>query len=293
MELFQWAQNPWGQEILVRISWNLLWLTIIAALLFLGLHLFLRRRWAGRASEQATVSSSVSTGVPERVQRHSAVSRWFHWTMALAMLVLLFTGFLPVVGIQFAWVTIHWIAGLVLLATILFHIVHASFWQKLGNIFWISGRELKSWWREMGAAVGRGAPPAEKSGKYPVDHKFYHYAVMVAGLVAVASGLLMMVRVDTPFWARDPYMLSDATWGLVYVLHGLSGVALVGLTITHVYFAILPEKRWITLSMIFGWISRGEYVEHFDPSEWTPSAAPDTPRGAGEVSEAPVVSQQS
>lgn len=293
MQFFQWTRNPWGQEVLVRISWDLLWLTIVATLLFVALHLFLRRRWIAKTSGHGAARSSSAVGLRERVQRHSAVSRWFHWIMAVAMLVALFTGFLPIVGIQFAWVTMHWIAGLVLLGTILFHIVHASFWQKLGNIFRISGREMKAWWHEMRAAVGRGAPPTVKPGKYPVDHKFYHYAVMVAGLVAIVSGVLMMVRVDTPFWPRNPYLLTDATWGLVYALHGLSGVALVGLTVTHVYFAILPEKRWITLSMIFGWISHGEYTEHFDPNEWTPTVVPDAPRASAEVSKTPAVSQQS
>ncbi len=36
------------------------------------------------------------------------------------MLTLLFTAFLPRVGIQFNWVTYHWIAGTVLTLSILF-----------------------------------------------------------------------------------------------------------------------------------------------------------------------------
>ncbi len=34
--------------------------------------------------------------------------------MAAAMFTLLFTAFLPKVGVQFDWVTYHWIAGTVL-----------------------------------------------------------------------------------------------------------------------------------------------------------------------------------
>ena len=63
-------------------------------------------------------------------------------------------------------------------------------------------------------------------------------------------------------------MLSDATWGLTYVLHGMAGVALVGLVIAHVYFAVRPEKWWITKSMILGWITRRQYLEHHDPDRW-------------------------
>jgi hypothetical protein len=35
-----------------------------------------------------------------------------------------------------------------------------------------------------------------------------------------------------------------------------------------VYFAIRPEKWWITKSMIFGWITRRQYIEHHEPERW-------------------------
>jgi hypothetical protein len=38
--------------------------------------------------------------------------------------------------------------------------------------------------------------------------------------------------------------------------------------IAHVYFAVRPEKRWITKSMIVGWITRRQYLEHHDPDRW-------------------------
>ena len=63
-------------------------------------------------------------------------------------------------------------------------------------------------------------------------------------------------------------LLRDTTWGLVYVSHGLAGVALVGLVIAHVYFAVRPEKWWITKSMLLGWITRRQYLEHHDPHRW-------------------------
>ena len=54
----------------------------------------------------------------------------------------------------------------------------------------------------------------------------------------------------------------------MYVVHGISGVALFALIITHIYFAIRPDKWWITKSMIYGFIGRDKYVENFDPSRW-------------------------
>ena len=48
-----------------------------------------------------------------------------------------------------------------------------------------------------------------------------------------------------------------ATAGIVYVTHGLAGVSLVGLVIAHIYFALRPEKLWITKAMVFGYITQG------------------------------------
>ena len=51
---------------------------------------------------------------PARVVRYRLLERLYHWTIAAAVLTLLGTGFLPVLGWKFEWVTAHWIAGLVL-----------------------------------------------------------------------------------------------------------------------------------------------------------------------------------
>ena len=42
----------------------------------------------------------------------------------------------------------------------------------------------------------------------------------------------------------------------------------VGLTIAHIYFALRPEKLWITKAMLFGTISRRDYLMHHDPNRW-------------------------
>ena len=93
--------------------------------------------------------------------------------------------------------------------------------------------------------------------------------------------MFMMVRVRTPLFTRNPYLFGDATWGGIYVTHGLAGVGLVGLVIAHVYFAVRPEKWWITKSMIFGWVTRREYLEHHEPSRWVVAGA-ETPAKSSE-----------
>ena len=85
----------------------------------------------------------------------------------------------------------------------------------------------------------------------------------------------MMFRVRTIFFPRNPYLFSDMTWGLMYVLHGLAGVGLIALVMVHVYFAVRPEKLHITKSMIFGSMRREFYLKEHDPERWvveTPSS---------------------
>lgn len=280
MDFFQWAANPWGEDVLVRISWDLLYASAIAGAAFLIAHALYIQFWVPRQpATTAPVSPQAAARVPERVPRHSLTSRLFHWVMAASMLVLLFTGFLPVIGVQFDWVTIHWVAGLVLIGSILFHIVHATFWQDLWAV-WISGRDIRHSIQRFRRALGqRDVPAPPKHEKYPVENKLYHHIIVVTGVAAMITGVLMMFRVETPFLTRDPYMYSDQTWGWVYVLHGVSAVALVALVMAHVYFAIRPEKLWITKSMIFGWIDKHHYLEHHDPDRWavTPKNPPAMP----------------
>jgi hypothetical protein len=77
-----------------------------------------------------------------------------------------------------------------------------------------------------------------------------------------------MARVRNFMISRNPYLLADTTWGFTYVLHGLAGVGLVGLVIAHVYFAVRPEKWWITKAMLVGYITRRQYLMHHDTRRW-------------------------
>jgi len=273
MDFFQWGQDPWGRQVLIHISWDLLWASAILGVAFIVLHLLYRRLWAPKpASEPAADAVEQTPSLPERVLRHPLAARLFHWLMAACMFFLLATAFLPVVGIQFSWVTIHWIAGLVLIGSVIFHIIHSVFWQDLKSI-WISLEELREGLGRAVQAFGKSVPP-ERPGKYPLANKLYHHIVLLATVGVIATGLLMMAKVPTPFWARNPYLLSPQSWGIVYVVHGLCGVALVTLIMAHIYFAVLPEKRWATLSMLVGWIGRQDYLRYFDPRRWVVTSRP-------------------
>jgi formate dehydrogenase gamma subunit len=213
------------------------------------------------------VSPAEAAAVPARVPRHSLAARLFHWIMAVSMFTLLFTAFLPKVGIQFNWVLYHWIAGLLLTVSILFHIVHASFFLDFWSI-WPDKTDIRDALRRMLRFLGKPAPPAARFAKYPLENKLYHAVIVLAGLAVICTGLFMMKRVETIFAPRNPYLFSDMTWGMMYVLHGLAGVGLIALVMVHVYMGIRPEKLPITKSMIFGWMSRDFYLEEHDPERW-------------------------
>ncbi len=224
-------------------------------------------------SEEALPGRKLPRDLPEHVVRHALTDRIYHWVMAASVLTLLGTSFFPIIGWKFAWVAPHWIAGLVLAAAISFHIVRAVFWQDLKAMA-VGPRDLANALTATRRTLFRSGPEPAKPGKYPLLQRLYHHAAALAVLTTVGSGGLMMVKVDTPFWQRNPYWLPDDSWGLIYVLHGLAALSLITLVMLHVYFAARPEKLWITRSMLLGWITRRKYLEHHDPESWVVDEAP-------------------
>src|ERR1700738_4562046 len=275
----EWATSPWGQKVPIHIAWFLIWVTALAGLLFLILHAIYIRYFAKTEEFADSVSPTPAAVLPKRIPRHSLAARLFHWIMAASMFTLLFTAFLPKIGLQFDWITYHWIAGSVLTLSILFHIIHASFWLDFWAI-WPDKADLVDAWKRVRRFMGWPAQPPRRFAKYPLENKLYHGAIIMTGLTAIATGVFMMSRVRTLFFPRNPYLFTDMTWGLLYVLHGLAGVGLIALVMVHVYFGLRPEKRAITKSMIFGWMSRDFYLEEHDPRRWPVETPPSSPASA-------------
>lgn len=263
------GRDPWGQAIFTHISWDLLWVTIIAGVAFLlalSTYLVLSAH-RKRPSDETDALEAQYKDLPERIDRHSLMARLFHWVMAASMFVLLITAFFPIAGLQFPWVTWHWVAGVVLTGSILYHIIHATFWLDFWSM-WIGPSDIPELKAELLRELGHEVE-GPKPGKYPLGHRLYHFAIFVVGGGVITTGWLMMPRIRTPLFDRNPYYLSDVTWGWTYVLHGLTGIGLVGLVIAHVYFAVRPDKLWITKAMFRGWITRRQYLQHHEPSRWT------------------------
>jgi formate dehydrogenase subunit gamma len=203
----------------------------------------------------------------DTVIRHHLIDRIFHWTMAVTVLVLLGTAFLPIAGFKFPWVVAHWIAGIVLAAIVTVHIVRALIWQDRAQMN-IGAGDIKRSLQSVKWNLRMAAAAPDKGGKYPILQKLYHHGIAVLVLTLIGTGALMMVRIDTPLWPRDPYLLAAKTWGWIFVVHDIAAIALLAMIVVHIYFAVRPEKLWVTRSMLLGWITRGEYTEHHDTEIW-------------------------
>ena len=186
--------------------------------------------------------------------------------MAACVLTLLGTAFLPIVGVEFGWVTIHWVTGLVLGVAVILHFVRVLVRGTWGKM-WIGRADFADMFDVVGSTL-RHALPTRRPGKYSMAQKLIHHAFTLVVLTTLVTGSLMLLRIDTPWWRRNPYLLPDATWGIVYVLHGLAALMLVTMVMLHVYFALRPEKLKFTRAMIRGWITRREYDEQHDPKRW-------------------------
>lgn len=276
MNPITWATDPWGQSVPIHAAWSLIWVAIAAAIGFAVVHalyvaLIARQLDAGHSRQPS--GEAGSGAIPERVPRHSLTARVFHWVMAASMLTLLVTAFLPKVGVEFNWVAWHWIAGLVLTASILFHIIHASFYLNFWAI-WPDRTDLRDAGSRLARFFGRAQAEPVRAGKYPLPNKGYHAVIVLAGLAAIFTGLFMLKRVETGIFVRNPYLFSDTTWGYVYVLHGLAGIGLIGLVTVHIYLGLRPDKLPITKGMVVGYMDKAFYLKEHDPERWAVGAAP-------------------
>lgn len=204
--------------------------------------------------ESGSMPAAEAPSTSGRIERHAGIDRLFHWLTAASVLTLMATGLLPVVGVKFDWVVIHWIVGCVLIVLVLFHIVRSLVWQRFRTM-WFTSAEISR----------------RQVGKYSVAQKLMHLAMTLMILGATITGATMLAKMDTPLWKRDPYVLSQATWGTVYVIHGLAALAAVTLVMIHVYFSLLPENRMYLRAMIKGWITRQELLRHHEAHTKKPS----------------------
>jgi len=262
MHLFRYTTSIYGAgDQLAGANWGLIPWFIGAAAAFCLAHLVFKVAFPHRRRSELEARRPDQPGV--RVLRHALIDRLYHWTMAIAVFTLLGTAFLPIAGVRFAWLNIHWITGLVLALLVLIHIVRALVWQDWRQIVPVAYDV-----RLAVAAMRGGDHPRLKPGKYNPLQKLYHLAIAILVLTMVVTGLLMLLKIDTPFWPRNPYVFSAATWAIIYVAHDFAAMAILGLVIIHIYFGLRPDEWPYLRAMARGWMSRSEFDERHDEQRW-------------------------
>ena len=101
MDFLTWGRNPWDEPILTHVSWDLFWASLFAGVAFLVAHA--SYMVLSRAPQAARRRDRRDGGGARPICRRASSgtrspARLFHWVMAAAMFVLLFTAFLPIVG---------------------------------------------------------------------------------------------------------------------------------------------------------------------------------------------------
>jgi len=249
VEIIRYRHDVWGEEVILGVSWDLLWVVSVTAFLLLGAH----------AIFMAALAKKKALPSPEgkRVNRHDAIDRGFHWVMAGSVLVLIFTGIAPIVGLRISWLNIHWIAGLVLTFVCVFHIIRAMFWQDFKSML-LGPADFKEPFDE-----------SIKPGKYSFEQKGMHWAMTVLVLAVIVTGVVLFLNINSPWWQR-PSVSDEGRLGIYFLLHGTATLGLIAFTAIHIYFAVRPEKRFYTRSMVTGWISEAEMKENHDANKWKP-----------------------
>jgi formate dehydrogenase subunit gamma len=247
VEIVRYKRDVWGDEVILGVAWDLLWVVAVAILILLAGHAIVM---AALAKKRAKPSAD-----GPKVNRHDAIDRAFHWIMAASVLVLIATGVMPIIGIKFAWLDIHWIAGLVLTFVVAFHIIRATFWQDFKSMLLTP------------ADFAEPFDESRKPGKYSFEQKGMHWAMTILVLLVIVTGVILFTHINTPFWDR-PSVSDEAQLGLMFLLHGLATLSLIAFTAIHIYFAVRPEKQFYTRSMVKGWISEAEMDAYHDKNKW-------------------------
>jgi formate dehydrogenase subunit gamma len=222
---------------------------------------------SGNEMQSMSEPHEMTVNDSERITRHGLIDRLFHWLTSICMLILLATALLPIFGIKFNWLTAHWVAGLILTAAVFLHAVRALTILRLRDMAIHPGEIIRSSRIELSNLTGKFLRPV-MIGKYSVAQKLFHFGMSSVVLVAIATGLVMMIGIDTPFWERDPYVVSERVRGIIFVAHGIATLLSISMIIIHIYFAFRPEKLYFTRSMINGWIARADYEKNHDPALW-------------------------
>ena len=167
-EIVRYKRDVWGEEVILGVSWDLLWVIAVAVLVLLAAHAIVMAALAKKNLDRPTAEG-------RRVVRHESIDRAFHWLMVASIFVLIFTGTAPIIGLRIAWLNIHWISGLILTFLIVAHIIRSMFWQDFKSML-LTPKDFTE-----------PFDSTSKPGKYYFEQKGLHWAATVVVLAVIVS----------------------------------------------------------------------------------------------------------
>ena len=69
-EIVRYKRDVWGEEVILGVSWDLLWVVAVAVLVLLAAHAIVMAVLANKKIEKPSTDG-------KRVVRHEAIDRWF------------------------------------------------------------------------------------------------------------------------------------------------------------------------------------------------------------------------
>lgn len=185
--------------------------------------------WRGRVRVEGGFSGRT-------IERFNAADRFTHWLTAVSFVILGLSGLnmtfgrrliLPLIGPEpFATLTEFgkWSHDYLSFAFVLGVFLMAVLWVR-HNFFNAVDAE---WLREGGGLLKKGAhPPA---GKFNAGQKIIFWLVILGAIVQAVSGYILMF----------PFTFADmAGMQLSVLVHGVSGIVMVGVILAHIYIGTL------------------------------------------------------
>jgi hypothetical protein len=104
-----------------------------------------------------------------------------------------------------------------------------------------------------------------RPGKYTLAQKAMHHGIALLCLAA-RHGAGDDGQARHALWLQSVLAQAAATWGGIYVVHGLAALCMVTAVMLHRYFALRPEKRCYLRAMLSGWMSRSDCAARHDPA---------------------------
>ncbi len=269
-EAFQLPAFTMADYNLYRIGDGIIFGLAAAALAFCLIH---AARRAFRQPQPTDIPSPrIAPSQAEEIERHSLFHRIFHWSNAVAVITLAFSGLMIYQPRQIptleqttsAWFVWHLWGVALLLSGVLVHMIYESFVAPEANPMTLNRREIT---RVVAAVqnfmgLSRNYPLA---GKYHGGQIVFHWAVAANLFLLILTGMILW----KPFRDLLPLSLVGLGWDFIFfsrILHGFFSAALIACLIIHFYFALFIQKNWPEAkSMITGRIPTDDYLSSHSP----------------------------